>query len=90
MNDALIAAANTLLNRGDIPFALRYAKEAMRRAPEREDACELVMQSQMRLGQSVSAINTFLGCQRILSEQLGVDPSPAIYALYEQALGVAH
>ena len=90
VNDALIAAANTLLNRGDIPFALRYAKEAMRRAPEREDACELVMQSQMRLGQSVSAINTFLGCQRILSEQLGVDPSPAIYALYEQALGVAH
>ena len=89
INDALMAAAQALFDRGDILLALQYAKEVSRRSPEREDACGLIMQSQISLGQSVSALNTFLGCQRFLAEQLGVKPSPAICALYEQALGGA-
>lgn len=89
INDALMTAAQALFDRGDILLALQYAKEVSRRSPEREDACGLIMQSQISLGQSVSALNTFLGCQRFLAEQLGVKPSPAICALYEQALGGA-
>ena len=89
INDALMVAAQALFDRGDILLALQYAKEVSRRSPEREDACGLIMQSQISLGQSVSALNTFLACQRFLAEQLGVKPSPAICALYEQALGGA-
>ena len=89
INDALMTAAQALFDRGDVLLALQYAKEVSRRSPEREDACGLIMQSQISLGQSVSALNTFLGCQRFLAEQLGVKPSPAICALYEQALGGA-
>ena len=89
INDALMVAAQALFDRGDILLALQYAKEVSRRSPEREDACGLIMQSQISLGQSVSALNTFLACQRFLAEQLGVRPSPAICALYEQALGGA-
>ena len=89
INDALMSAAQTLFSRGSFALALRYAKEVIRRSPEREDACELVMQAQISLGQSVSALNTFFACQRFLSEQLGVSPSPAIYSLYERALGVS-
>ena len=89
INDALMTAAQALFDRGDILLALQYAKEVSRRSPEREDACGLIMQSQISLGQSVSALNTFLSCQHFLAEQLGVKPSPAICALYEQALGGA-
>ena len=88
-NNALMTAARMLFNRGEISLALHYAKEVIKRAPAREDACELAMEAQLRLGQSVSALNTFFGCQRYLADQLGVDPSPSVYALYERALGVS-
>ena len=88
MLDALMAAAQSLLDRGEPGAALRFARAVLGRAPQREDAYELIMKSQIKLGQRTSALNTYLSCQRQLSNELGVDPSPAVYALYEEALGV--
>ena len=88
-SNALMAAAQVLFERGEVTQALHFAKEVIQRAPDREDACELAMKAQIQLGQSVSALNTFFSCQRYLADQLGVDPSPSVYALYEKALGVS-
>ncbi|MDD6785476.1 MAG: bacterial transcriptional activator domain-containing protein [Eggerthellales bacterium] len=85
--DSLISAGQSLLDRGEEVAALRYARAVLGSDPHREDAYELVMKAQIRLGQRTSALNTYLSCQRLLSDDLGVDPSPAVYALYEEALG---
>ena len=88
-SNALMSAAQVLFDRGEVTQALHFAKAVIQRAPDREDACELAMKAQIQLGQSVSALNTFFSCQRYLADQLGVDPSPSVYALYEKALGVS-
>ena len=46
------------------------------------------MRAQIACGQRTAAISTYLACQRVLSEKLGVDPSPETVALYESLIGV--
>lgn len=86
--DALVVAARALFERGEVETSARFAQAVLSRAPSREDACALAMEAQLSMGQRASAIATFLSCQRFLSEELGVDPAPAVCAIYEQAIGV--
>ena len=52
----------------------------------REDACAALMEAQLGAGQRAAAIDTYLSCRRYLVEELGIDPSPSIVALYRSAV----
>lgn len=52
----------------------------------REDACAALMEAQLGAGQRAAAIDTYLSCRRYLAEELGIDPSPSIVALYRSAV----
>ena len=51
-----------------------------------EDACAALMEAQLGAGQRAAAIDTYLSCRRYLVEELGIDPSPSIVALYRSAV----
>lgn len=44
------------------------------------------MEAQLGAGQRAAAIDTYLSCRRYLVEELGIDPSPSIVALYRSAV----
>ena len=66
--------------------ALWFAREAAGRDRSREDACAALMEAQLGVGQRAAAIDTYLSCRRYLVEELGIDPSPSIVALYRSAV----
>ena len=66
--------------------ALWFAREAAGRDRSREDACAALMEAQLGAGQRAAAIDTYLSCRRYLAEELGIDPSPSIVALYRSAV----
>ncbi|MFD9286464.1 BTAD domain-containing putative transcriptional regulator [Streptomyces mirabilis] len=47
---------------------------------------ELLMLAQYRSGRQAAALATYRETQRVLAEELGVDPGPALQALYERVL----
>ena len=44
------------------------------------------MEAQLGAGQRAAAIDTYISCRRYLAEELGIDPSPSIVALYRSAV----
>ena len=84
--DSLVCASGRLLESGEPRAALWFAREAAGRDPSREDACAALMEAQLGAGQRAAAIDTYLSCRRYLVEELGIDPSPSIVALYRSAV----
>ena len=81
--DGLVAASRRLLVRGELQGALWLAREAFQRDAGREDAAAALMRAQMATGQRSAAVQT---CRDRLSRTLGLDPWPALAALYRQLL----
>ncbi|MFR1322917.1 MAG: BTAD domain-containing putative transcriptional regulator [Adlercreutzia equolifaciens] len=84
--DGLVAASRRLLVRGELQGALWLAREAFQRDAGREDAAAALMRAQMATDQRSAAVQTFFACRDRLSRTLGLDPSPALAALYRQLL----
>ncbi|WP_419062487.1 AfsR/SARP family transcriptional regulator [Ellagibacter isourolithinifaciens] len=84
--DSLVCASGRLLESGEPRAALWFAREAAGRDRSREDACAALMEAQLGAGQRAAAIDTYLSCRRYLVEELGIDPSPSIVALYRSAV----
>lgn len=84
--DSLVCASGRLLESGEPRAALWFAREAAGRDRSREDACAALMEAQLGAGQRAAAIDTYLSCRRYLAEELGIDPSPSIVALYRSAV----
>ena len=84
--DSLVCASGRLLESGEPRAALWFAREATGRDRSREDACAALMEAQLGAGQRAAAIDTYLSCRRYLVEELGIDPSPSIVALYRSAV----
>lgn len=84
--DALVFASSRLLGEGKNQGALWLAREAWHRDPLREDACMALMQAQVASGQRGSAIDTFFVLKKRLADDLGIDPSSEIMALYADIL----
>ena len=85
--DALVTAATRLVDAGNPQWAIWYARAAAERDRTREDAYVALMRAQIAYDQRTAAMMTYLNCRRVLGEDLGIDPSPEMQALYEGLLG---
>lgn len=84
--DALVAAANRLVAADDAQEGLWFARAALRRDRTREDAYVALMEAQIAAGQRTAAMETYFSCRRFLTEELGIDPSLRIMALYRSII----
>lgn len=62
--------------------ALRYAEEAVRRAPFRESAYRCRMTAHTRAGNRAEAIRSYQQLREVLAEELGISPAPETEAAY--------
>lgn len=85
--DALIAATLRLVDAGNPQWGIWFARSAIAREETREDAYVALMRAQVANGQRTAAMMTYLTCRRVLSDELGIDPSPEATDLYESLLG---
>jgi len=79
-----LAAAE--LSAGRVQAALQRAEQLSREAPLREQGQELVMLALYRSGRHVEAIRSYERHRRMLAEELGVVPAPALQRLNERIL----
>lgn len=86
MVDGLIAASRRLRVGGEPQGALWFAREALARDRTREDAYAALMEAQIASGQRTAALATFFECRDYLAENLGLDPSAQLTALYQALL----
>ncbi len=84
--DALVSAAQRLLDNKEMRSALWFAQAVVREEPTREDAYTLLMRAQIALGQRTAALETYFRCKRYLSEELGIDPSSETVSLYTSVI----
>ncbi len=87
--DALVTASQRLVDAGNPQWGIWFARTAVDREPTREDAHVALMRAQIAFDQRTAAMMTYLNCRRILSDELGIDPSPEMIALYDSLLGSA-
>ena len=71
-----------LVGAGGFQQGLWFARSALRRDRTREDAYLALIRAQTAAGQRTAALMTYLSCRRVLRDELGIDPSPEIDALY--------
>ena len=72
---------------GDEHNALRFADEAVRRASLRESAHRCRMTAHVAAGNRAEALRSYHQLQRILAEELGIDPAPETQEAYVNLLG---
>jgi len=80
------AYAAASLESGRITEALDLLTAAVQDDPLRERARELLMLALYRSGRHADALRSFHALRTQLAEELGVDPSPSIRALYDRIL----
>ena len=80
------AAAALHVAGAELPTAERAARELIAAAPFRESGHRTLMRALATQGNTAEAIAAFGRMREVLSEELGVDPSPASRALYENLL----
>lgn len=85
--DALVTASSRLVEAGRPQWGIWFARSAIEREKTREDAYVALMRAQIASEQRTAAMMTYLNCRRMLGEDLGIDPSPEMAALYESLLG---
>jgi predicted ATPase/DNA-binding SARP family transcriptional activator len=68
---------------GEYDTALTYARHWLVMAPWREEAHRQVMRLLESSGQREAALVQYETCQRVLAEELGVEPSPETTNLYQ-------
>jgi DNA-binding SARP family transcriptional activator len=74
------------LARGHTALAERQAEQLVALAPLREAGHRLLMEALVAGGNSGQAVLAFRRCQRLLREQVGVDPSVEMERLYRQLM----
>jgi SARP family transcriptional regulator, regulator of embCAB operon len=63
-------------------YAVRHATEAVNLEPFRETAYQLLMRAHAAVGNRAEALRAYERCRCLLSEELGVSPSPQTEAVY--------
>lgn len=84
--DALVSASGNVMETGQPQWGIYFAREAIEHDDTREDAYVALMRAQIASSQRTSAMMTYLRCQKVLADQLGIDPSPETEAIYEELL----
>jgi DNA-binding SARP family transcriptional activator len=83
---ALELLADVTLALGEPASSVHFAKLCSNLEPFRESAYERQMRAEMQMGNRAEALRTYERLRRLLSEELGADPSPALQAAFLQAL----
>jgi DNA-binding SARP family transcriptional activator len=86
--DSMLRATQILLDADDPVGALVFARKAIRCDPLREDLYQCALRCQIAAGQRSGAIDTYFQCRSLLTEELGLDPSPETRALYDEILAM--
>jgi SARP family transcriptional regulator, regulator of embCAB operon len=81
------AAAGLGLGGTELDGAIRAGRQLTRLAPLRESGYRYLMQALAAQGNLAEALSIYGDLSHCLRDQLGVSPSPATRALYEQLLG---
>ena len=68
--------------------ALIFVRRAIQHDQFREDLYQAALRCQIAAGQRSSAIDTYMQCRDKLCEELGLDPSAEMRALYDQILAM--
>jgi len=84
--DALAYLANYHEQHGDYELARRHTARQLELDPWREEAHRQMMRILAQSGQTSAALKQYETCRRVLSDELGVEPSPETRELYEQIL----
>ena len=84
--DALVAATMSIVDAGSPQWGIWFARAALSHDETREDAYLALMRAQIAGDQRTAAMMTYLRCRRVLSDRLGIDPSPETTMLYESLL----
>jgi len=85
--DALATLADASAGRGDWAGAQRAAEEVVAVEPFRESGHLRLMQAHAGAGNRGQALRAYERCRHILTEELGVSPSPSTEAAYVALLG---
>jgi SARP family transcriptional regulator, regulator of embCAB operon len=67
-------------------YAVKHAKEAVAIEPFRETSYQLLMRAHAAVGNRAEALRVYERCRSLLSEELGVPPSPQSEAVYLEIL----
>jgi DNA-binding SARP family transcriptional activator len=63
-------------------YAVKHAREAVAIEPYRETSYQLLMRAHAAVGNRAEALRVYERCRSLLSEELGVSPSPQTEAVY--------
>ncbi|MFZ0142346.1 MAG: BTAD domain-containing putative transcriptional regulator, partial [Aeromicrobium sp.] len=84
--DALEVAAAAMLSTSRPREAVAMAADAVARQPLREASRILLIRAHAATGDQAAAVSAYLDLQRMLADELGIDPSAEATGLYEQLL----
>lgn len=84
--EALLSATQSIVEAGSPQWGIWFAREAIARDRTREDAYVSLMRAQIAANQRTAAMMTYIKCQQVLSDELGIDPSSRATSLYNDLL----
>ncbi len=85
---AMLRATEILLDANDPHTALIFVRRAIQFDQFREDLYQAALRCQIAAGQRSSAIDTYMQCRDKLCDELGLDPSAEMRALYDEILAM--
>jgi DNA-binding SARP family transcriptional activator len=83
---ALDCLVDALAWNGELALALTHANEVIELEPYRERGYQRLMRLHSKLGDRAEALRVFERCRTLLSEELGVDPSPETMSVHRELL----
>lgn len=86
LDGVLLAALEVIAEAAELAVAVRAAQEASALRPLRETSHLKLIRAHLRAGDRAEALGAYARCRQLLAEELGVDPSPALQAVYLEAL----
>jgi DNA-binding SARP family transcriptional activator len=90
LRDLAVQAMHALVvdcsEKGDLATGIDYAKQLLAHDPWREQGHRQLMELLARSGRRNAALLQYEACRRVLSEELGVEPTPVTRDLHERIL----
>jgi SARP family transcriptional regulator, regulator of embCAB operon len=90
LRDLLVRGLDCLsdisLRNHEVALAIQYVSEALRLEPYRETGYQRRMRAHAILGNRADVHRTYERCRKLLREEVGIEPSPKLEALYRSLL----